>query len=199
MQAQVHPDHYSSKSALEKRISEQQSSEINKAFQILKDPLSRAQYLLSLNGIEINESLKTQDKQFLMEIIELQEEIEDLEEDQVQDYVDRNNQEINTIIDNIGKAFKSNDLELAKKETIRLKYYYQIRNKLHEIVFKYSTIREGLQQERKNLKEELNFAGNLEHFKSKIGLLRQVLMFVLSGPNSEFGPLVYQIEKIQFI
>ncbi|KAJ3271107.1 hypothetical protein HDV01_007044 [Terramyces sp. JEL0728] len=133
MQAQVHPDIFSSKSKLEKSISEQQSSEINAAFQILKDPLSRSQYLLSLNGIEIDETVKTDDEQFLMEIMDIQEEIEELNEEQVDDYIQQNNDKINGIIDNIGKAFKSNDLELAKKETIRLKYYYQIRNKLHEM------------------------------------------------------------------
>jgi len=70
----VHPDKYAHASDQERRISMQQTSWINKAYQTLKDPIARAIYLLQLKGIDVNlENETTMDMAFLMQQMELRE------------------------------------------------------------------------------------------------------------------------------
>jgi molecular chaperone HscB len=52
IQARVHPDKHAHLSEAERRISMQWASQANQAFQTLKSPLKRAQYLLALRGID---------------------------------------------------------------------------------------------------------------------------------------------------
>jgi molecular chaperone HscB len=77
LQKQVHPDKFANASDLEKRLSMQQTSWINEAQATLKDPVSRASYLLKLKGIDINlENETTRDTAFLMQQLEIRERLE---------------------------------------------------------------------------------------------------------------------------
>jgi len=51
LQRVTHPDRYANASDQEKRIAMQGATLINEAFQTLKNPLQRAQYMLSLKGL----------------------------------------------------------------------------------------------------------------------------------------------------
>ncbi len=74
LQRTVHPDRFVNATALERRISMQQATRINEAYQTLKDPLLRGRYLLELDGREFNdEQHTTSDVEFLMEQMELRE------------------------------------------------------------------------------------------------------------------------------
>ncbi|MEA3274965.1 MAG: Fe-S protein assembly co-chaperone HscB [Pseudomonadota bacterium] len=74
LQRALHPDRFAAAGAREKRLSMQASTRINEAFHTLKDPLSRARYLLSLHtGVAGVESETTKDAAFLMEQMELRE------------------------------------------------------------------------------------------------------------------------------
>ena len=52
LQSEVHPDRFAGGSDAEKRVALQSSARVNEAYRALKDPVLRAQYLLSLRGVE---------------------------------------------------------------------------------------------------------------------------------------------------
>jgi len=54
----LHPDVYSRASAREQLWSLEKTSQLNDAYRILKDPISRTEYLLALQGIQLEEQSK---------------------------------------------------------------------------------------------------------------------------------------------
>jgi len=79
LQRSAHPDKFTNATDRERRLSMQQASMINEAYQALKDPLKRAQYLLSLNNIDVNsESNTAMDTAFLMQQMELREALDEI-------------------------------------------------------------------------------------------------------------------------
>ena len=52
LQSEVHPDCFARAPEAEQRLALQSSARVNEAYQALRDPVARAQYLLSLHGIE---------------------------------------------------------------------------------------------------------------------------------------------------
>ncbi|MEF1290068.1 co-chaperone HscB [Vibrio sp. M260118] len=77
LQKQFHPDNFATVSERDRLMAVQKAAEINDAYQVLKNPISRAEYILSVNGVEIRGEQQTmQDPMFLMEQMELREELE---------------------------------------------------------------------------------------------------------------------------
>jgi molecular chaperone HscB len=52
LQSEVHPDRHAAAGETERRIALQSSARVNEAYRALKDPVARAQYLLSLRGVD---------------------------------------------------------------------------------------------------------------------------------------------------
>jgi len=52
LQGEVHPDRFAAGSEAEQRLALQSSARVNEAYRALKDPVARAQYLLSLHGFD---------------------------------------------------------------------------------------------------------------------------------------------------
>lgn len=77
--ARVHPDQFANKSAVEQRVALQWATFANEAFDVLKSPIKRAQYLLSLNQPElIGEHVRIQlPPAFLMQQMEWREALEE--------------------------------------------------------------------------------------------------------------------------
>ncbi|MCP3689096.1 MAG: Fe-S protein assembly co-chaperone HscB [Gammaproteobacteria bacterium] len=74
--AELHPDRFVNASEQQKRLSMQQSCWLNEASQTLRNPVTRARYMLELNGVELNDEAETtSDTMFLMEQIELREQL----------------------------------------------------------------------------------------------------------------------------
>ena len=77
LQQTLHPDKFASGTAQQRRLSMQAASYVNEAYQVLKNDLFRATYLLLLNGIDIGAETDTQiDPVFLMTQIEYREQLE---------------------------------------------------------------------------------------------------------------------------
>lgn len=74
----VHPDRFAQKSAVERRLALQHTANLNDAYRTLTDPQRRAEYLMGLEGVQIGgEEQRTNDPEFLMAMMELQEEAEE--------------------------------------------------------------------------------------------------------------------------
>ncbi|PWC22724.1 co-chaperone HscB [Brenneria roseae subsp. roseae] len=77
LQRQFHPDRFANQPERERMLALQQAATINSAYQALKHPLKRAEYMLSLHGFDLsNEQHTLQDTAFLMEQLELREELD---------------------------------------------------------------------------------------------------------------------------
>ena len=76
---QLHPDLFSRKSEQEKTYSTDASAVLNDAYRTLRDPLRRAEYVLSQNGLEIGEQQsKNVPPELLEEVFELNMALEEL-------------------------------------------------------------------------------------------------------------------------
>jgi molecular chaperone HscB len=85
LQRQYHPDKFASGTQAEQLAALQQSATINQAWQTLRNPLNRAEYLLSLHGFDLaSEQHTVRDTAFLMEQLELREELDEIEQAQDQ-------------------------------------------------------------------------------------------------------------------
>ena len=81
LQQEFHPDRFASKGDVDKRLALQTTSLINQAYDTLKSPLKRAQYLLQLQDLDAaQESHITSDGKFLMQQIEFREALGELTE-----------------------------------------------------------------------------------------------------------------------
>ena len=80
------------------QLAADQSSLLNRAFETLKDPLKRAEYLLALRGHPINEedTLHAQ-QELLMDVMEVRQELEEAEGDE----------RVQLVLQNEGSSFVS--------------------------------------------------------------------------------------------
>lgn len=75
---QVHPDRFADASEREQRLALEQSASLNEAYRTLKSAPHRARYLLALSGPELPLEVTVQDPGFLLQQMQLREELEDL-------------------------------------------------------------------------------------------------------------------------
>ena len=74
LQKKVHPDRFAHASSQDQMLAVKKSTLINDAYQTLKNPLKRAQYLLELRGVDMpSEQASFGDISFLMRQMELRE------------------------------------------------------------------------------------------------------------------------------
>jgi molecular chaperone HscB len=111
----------------EKNISENYSSLVNKAYGTLQAPLKRALHLLSLRGEEIEEGQKVDDPEFLMEIMELNEEVESADNaEKLKSLRQKNDVQLTKIAKEIESHFDTDQTAKAKEAIIKMKYYNSV-------------------------------------------------------------------------
>ena len=141
----AHPDKFASASDQQRRLSVQQSALINEAYQTLKDPLARAKYLLSLNGLDMSATKDTiMAPEFLMQQMELRERLAGIEQEaepvhalmQLQDEVGQTTRQL---IDDIAMQFQKlntasadhqQDLKAIHDKVQRLQFMIKLENEL---------------------------------------------------------------------
>lgn len=126
LQQAFHPDRFAGVSETERLSATQQSMRINEGYDILKSPLRRAEYLLSLHDVIVNRDgagVKPTGC-LLMEMMEQREELSEattLEE--VQSQTIQVQQQSTAVIDKLTDLFAAEAFESAAQEVIRLRYY----------------------------------------------------------------------------
>jgi molecular chaperone HscB len=117
----------------DKKRAEALSARINEAYKTLQNPLLRAQYLLSLRGIEVaeDETAKVDDPELLIEVLDAREQIEEAEkEEDLSELRDANDAKIVESEQVLEKAFKQDDLGRAKSEAVKLRYWVNIKESI---------------------------------------------------------------------
>ncbi|KAJ3122481.1 hypothetical protein HK100_011977, partial [Physocladia obscura] len=114
LQQIVHPDANTMRSEKEREFSDKQSVFINKAYQALRDPLSRAKYILHLNNVHIDEDSSSKNTGMspgdLMKIMDIWEAIEEVEDQEGLDLLMKENEDrIASEINTLGKIFEGAD------------------------------------------------------------------------------------------
>ncbi|XP_012540746.1 iron-sulfur cluster co-chaperone protein HscB [Monomorium pharaonis] len=135
LQKMLHPDKFGNKSEKERQISEKLSSLINKAYSTLTHPLKRGLYMLQLKGISIPEGTTSLNPDFLMEIMERNEEIENAieDKDKVLKLAKESKELLDTLSKQVAEAFSKEDIETATKILIKMKYYDSVDNRLKKL------------------------------------------------------------------
>ncbi|USP76893.1 uncharacterized protein yc1106_04167 [Curvularia clavata] len=130
LQARAHPDLHPQ---ADKKRAEATSARINEAYKTLQNPLLRAQYLLSQRGIEVaeDETAKVDDPELLMEVLEARENIEEAErEEDLEEMRHRNEERIAESTEILDRAFKEDNLDTAKSEAVKLRYWINIKESI---------------------------------------------------------------------
>lgn len=131
LQAKAHPDLHQPS---QKTKADANSAHINEAYRTLQSPLLRAQYLLSLRGMQVaDEAAKIDDPEFLMEVMEVRERIEDVEAvEGLEEMVEENRERLRECEEKLGEAFEKGDWQGAGEQAVRLRYWINVRDTLHE-------------------------------------------------------------------
>ncbi len=142
LQRLVHPDRFANASEQERRLSVQGAALINQAYETLKDPVARGDYLLGLHGVEmdaVNES--TQDMTFLMQQMELREELEEVRNrpdpyTAVLDIGARVKQQITSLVGQMAVQFETpsvEQLEAAREILRKMRFLQKLRSEVESV------------------------------------------------------------------
>lgn len=77
LQQAVHPDRFMRECERSQRLAQQQAAQVNAAYNTLKSPLTRAQYLLELAGQQRAPEITLHDPAFLFQQMELRERLDE--------------------------------------------------------------------------------------------------------------------------
>jgi molecular chaperone HscB len=140
LQRSVHPDRYASASDRERRISMQQATQINEAYEVLRDPLQRGRYLLELRGHTIEEQQSShQDPGFLMQQMELREILAGIrQQDDPLQALDRLAQTVRGQYQSLQSALAraldgDADTEQAITLVLRMQFFKRLQDELQEL------------------------------------------------------------------
>jgi molecular chaperone HscB len=132
LQARAHPDMHPQN---DKKRAEALSARINEAYKTLQTPLLRAQYLLTLRGIEVaeDETAKVEDPELLMEVLDAREQIEEAEsEEDLLGMKNTNDARIRGSEEVLSQAFEEDNIELARSEAVKLRYWVNIKESIDD-------------------------------------------------------------------
>jgi molecular chaperone HscB len=125
LQKKYHPDFFAKGTEHEQQEALEISAQLNKALKILKDQDQTIKYVLQLKGLLEEEEKYQLPPDFLMEMMELNEELSDNSAQQVKQLEEQLYNEVGPMIENYNDATASNDDLLKLKEYYFKKKYLQ--------------------------------------------------------------------------
>jgi len=125
LQRQLHPDRFATKAPKERALSQQQATALNDAYETLKDPLKRADYLVHILGVNVlpEGCNLVRDQSILIEAMEMREKLAMADTMDALNAIQRETKaEIDDVLTGLSLAFRGDDIEGACQLTTRLKY-----------------------------------------------------------------------------
>ncbi|CAL9734155.1 J-type co-chaperone Jac1p, mitochondrial [Monosporozyma servazzii] len=138
LQAQVHPDVAVAPQG-NGTNKEDASAQLNKAYNVLSHPLSRAQYMIrcmkdiDLTNDEVSRQATNSDPALLSNIMDVHESLMECETEEEVKAIGKENQErMNDLIEILDKQFASKDYDGAVSTTVELKYWSNLAEEIKE-------------------------------------------------------------------
>jgi len=134
IQKQVHPDNYANSTESERLLAVHTAAEVNDAFETLKSPLARAEYMVMEHGFDVkHEQATIKDGMFLMQQMELREELEEIAdasdaETAFDDFYDDVKQLINQYTEQFQSQFNQQAYTDAAMAVRKLRFIYKLQN-----------------------------------------------------------------------
>ena len=123
---ELHPDRFASAAPAERVAALSKSRALNDAYQTLKKPVARAEYLLAQAGVTIGENERLDDAAFLMEILELREELAAARVAKQTSVIEKLCGDMKArrtaLVGSLTPLFEANDLPAIKRQLITLRY-----------------------------------------------------------------------------
>ena len=138
LQRATHPDQFVTGTEQEQRLAVQQAALVNDAYQTLKSPLKRAQYLLELKGNPLDDTDTQMEPMFLMQQMEMREALERVPKaDDPFAALDKIRGELKLDLEKLTQlaAKQLNDdglLANAKESVKKMQFLYKVRQELNE-------------------------------------------------------------------
>ncbi|KAE8125253.1 hypothetical protein FH972_020084 [Carpinus fangiana] len=130
-QKKLHPDLVHSKSEEEREYAAEQSARVIDAYHTLSKPLSRAVYILRLQGVDVDEEETLSDLELLSEILEIREAVEEAADSQALNQIKSQMQErLNHWSNSFANAFKCRKFEEALDSIRRMTYYERVNEEI---------------------------------------------------------------------
>jgi molecular chaperone HscB len=123
---ELHPDRFANAPAAERVAALSKSRALNDAYQTLKKPVPRAEYLLARAGVTIGENERIADTAFLMQILELREELAEARVAKQTSLIEKLCGDMKArrkgVVESLSALFDNNDLAAIKDQLIVLRY-----------------------------------------------------------------------------
>jgi len=136
LMTRYHPDKHSNKTNEQRQSIEQLASQITNAYEVLREPDTRATHLLDLVGHPLEEASSASDSvvgnAFLMSIMEARETIESTAPNQMRPLLSQAEAQIEAIGNDVREAFDDGEYASALKFTAQLKYWVRIQATIKE-------------------------------------------------------------------
>ena len=137
LQKQYHPDKFVMLSDAERLAAMQKSTEINDAYQTLKNSCLRAQYLLLLAGVDIALEQRTlQDAAFLMQQMQWRESLESFtedDEDEIEAFSEQIQEQVNSLESTIEHQLEEKLFEVTADSVRKLKFMLKLQTEIEQL------------------------------------------------------------------
>ncbi|XVE96249.1 hypothetical protein REPUB_Repub02eG0205200 [Reevesia pubescens] len=123
-QKKLHPDLVHSKSEKEREYAAEQSARVIEAYRTLSKPLSRAIYILMLEGVDVDEEQTVSDPELLTEIMEIREAVEEAPDSQALNQIQSQMKDkLKESSSSFANAYQSRNFDEAVTCIQRMTYY----------------------------------------------------------------------------